>query len=438
MNRRPKAAAAGADTGLLYWWLLLCLFFEYARPSSFVPGLSALHLNSLLPLTLLLVTCFKKDGLRPLDDIFKDKMAKWILIYFGLIVFSIVHARVKMYTITVISTTLGYVFLWLLILRIITSLDRLRGVMKTLIFAHLFLLAMNPQAILNPSERHYITGATFLGDGNDFSLSICILLPMAIELALSAPSRFSKAFWWLILLVLIFAIVGSSSRGGTLGMASVVGYLWLRSPRKGLTIAGVVLAAIAVLAYAPDTYLKRMGTMSNYEEDGSAMGRIHAWQAGINMFVDNPVLGVGAGHFPVSFGTKYRPASATSPRWKTAHSMYFLILGELALPGIITLFVLLIGSVRASTRMRRMMAARLARDRRLPGFLNPEDRMLYMLNGSMLGFSIAGAFLSVAYYPHVFVLAALMIVGRRIAQQQLEAPAPVKAEPAAGTAAVPA
>ncbi len=41
--------------------------------------------------------------------------------------------------------------------------------------------------------------------------------------------------------------------------------------------------------------------------------------------------------------------------------------------------------------------------------------MLYLLNASLIGFAIAGAFLSAAYYPHIFVLTALMISARRIA-----------------------
>ena len=41
--------------------------------------------------------------------------------------------------------------------------------------------------------------------------------------------------------------------------------------------------------------------------------------------------------------------------------------------------------------------------------------MLYLLNGSMIGFAVAGAFLSVAYYPHIFILTALMISARSVA-----------------------
>jgi len=71
------------------------------------------------------------------------------------------------------------------IVRVVTSKERLRGVFATLVFAHLFLLVMNPDLILKPDVRSYVEGAPFLGDGNDFALSLCILLAMTVELALA-------------------------------------------------------------------------------------------------------------------------------------------------------------------------------------------------------------------------------------------------------------
>ena len=42
-------------------------------------------------------------------------------------------------------------------------------------------------------------------------------------------------------------------------------------------------------------------------EEGSAQGRILAWQAAGRMALDHPLMGVGSGHFPVAYGVKYRP-----------------------------------------------------------------------------------------------------------------------------------
>ena len=96
MNRTGAgngAEDADRKTRYLYLWLLVSLFFEYARPLNFVPGLAFLPLNSLLPLSLLLLTCFVKD-LRPMPEIFGDSLSKWIVAYFGIIFLSVAWATV--------------------------------------------------------------------------------------------------------------------------------------------------------------------------------------------------------------------------------------------------------------------------------------------------------------------------------------------------------
>lgn len=409
------AEDSDAATRWLWWWLLLALFFEYARPASFVPAFSVLKLNTVIPLSLLMMTIFAK-GLRPLKEVFRDPLTKWILIYFAIIVLSVTTAEVTLRAFNVAKLVFGHMLLLYMIVRIATTLKRIRGIYVVLIVAHLFLLLMNPQVVLNPEQRNYIQGGSFLGDGNDFALSLCILLPMTIDLAMAATTRRWRLISWGVLLLFVLTIIASSSRGGSLAMFAVGGYLWLRSPRKVLVLSGLASVGLLLFAYAPDTYFERMGTISHYEDDGSAMGRIMAWKAGTRMFLENPLLGVSAGHFPLAFGTKYRPPEAGNIAWLTAHSMYFLVLGELALPGIVALLVLLVGNMRANNRVQLQLRHGAGSESARPPRSLPEgERMLYLLNASMIGFAVAGAFLSVAYYPHIFILTAVMIAARSVA-----------------------
>jgi probable O-glycosylation ligase (exosortase A-associated) len=421
---------AEQGTRYLYWWLLASLFLEYARPLNFVPALEFLPLNSVVPLALLITTFFTKE-LRPANEFMADPLSKWLLAFFGAIFFSVAYATVTLYAFTVMTTVLGYLILWLVLVRIVTTTERVRGVFGTLIVAHLFLIVMNPAAILNPEQRNYIVGGTFLGDGNDFALSLCILLPMAVELAAAAKSNMKRILWLLALLTLVLAIIGSSSRGGTLGMAAVAVYLWLRSPRKGLAFAAMLVGIVVLLIYAPEKYFTRMNKIVNYEEDGSAMGRIEAWHSGLLMYADNPVLGVGAGNFPNSYGSKYRPPGSAGGRWHNAHSMYFQVLGELATVGITILLMVLLSNIRTNTRLRRALEIR-HRGQAPPPRDNELGRMLYLQNASMLGFIVAGAFLSVAYYPHIFVLTALMTAVRCIVRKETGVVDRVKAGPRPG------
>ncbi len=430
MKTRAKVLSpeeAEQSTRYLYWWLLLALFFEYGRPAAYFKPLGILPLNSFIPLTLLVITCFA-NGLRPWNRIWADALAKWPFIFLGAVLVSMFWATVGGYSFIVFQKMLGYLFIFIMIARICTTRERVNGVATALIVSHLFLLVMNPEVVLSPTTRHYVVGATFLGDGNDYSMSLCILLGFQLNIALSQTSKLKKIFSWVLLGLLMLTIIGTQSRGATLGMAGVFAYMWWRSPRKGVGVVAIIIAVLGILLYAPAVYFERMGTLSAPQEDGSAEGRIHAWRAGTKMALNN-VLGVGAGNFPNNF-PKYRGPDAPT-RWMTAHSMYFLILGELGFLGLLLLLKLVFGNFRSNARLRKRLIEH-PEQLKDPTRFASDIRMLNAFNASIVGLSIAGAFLSVTYYPHIFVMVGLCLSLRRVIAEEaglVNASATVKKRP---------
>jgi hypothetical protein len=233
---------------------------------------------------------------------------------------------------------------------------------------------------------------------------------MGIALALAAKTRKLAILYWVLLALVVLSIVGTQSRGATLGLAAVLGYLWLQSPHKFATLAAIFAVAFAIILYAPGVYFERLSTITKYQEESSAEGRVQAWEAGTRMGISN-FLGVGAGNFPNNY-PKYRSSDAPI-RWITAHSMYFLVFGELGILGLLVLLRLLFGNMRQNTKVRRWWLELKVGD--TSGEALVLARTLYMLNAIVVGFAIAGAFLSVSYYPHVFVLTGLMLSARSLA-----------------------
>jgi len=406
-TQRERSAAGEAGPRLLYWWLLLAIAVEYARPASFFEALDLPYLYSVIPLSLFVASTFA-SGLRPLRDVFADRLAKWVFILLAVVVVSALLAEVWSYATPKLEAVVGYVVLFVLIARIIRTKAALRGLFVVLLGAHFFLLALNPDALLNPSTRNYIVGATFLGDGNDFSLSLCILLPCAIELTQSSRNWAKRLLAWAAVALTVLAIVATQSRGGTLGIAAVLGYYWLRSPRKLLALVASAAVVLAVLLYAPSQYFQRMGTMGASQLDGSAQGRIDAWKAGLGMGAKNPILGVGPGHFGARWG-------------RTAHSTYMLAFAELGLPGLVCVLVLVFGSLRANRLLQQRLLARAG-----PTSLAQTEsnvQMLFATSAAMLGFAAAGAFLSATYYPHLFVLSGILVSARAIVAKEADAAA---------------
>lgn len=404
MNVRAKSVAntdhrAGSGTGFLYGWLLVSLFIEYARPTNQLAFLDFPFFYTIIPMSLLVATLFA-SGLRPLRDIFSDKLAKWVPIFLLVVSASWAATGFDGHGLPVFQMVLENLFRFLLIARIATTERRLRGVVVSLTLAHFYLLAVNFNVLSDPSVRQYLVGGTFLGDGNDYSLSVVILIPCLVEIALSSAGGIRRILAWAAVAIAILAIVASQSRGGTLGLAAVMAYLWFRSPQKLVSAVAIALVGGLVLLYAPPQYYQRIGTVTSMTIDGSAQGRLDAWSGAIGMGAKNPILGIGAGQF--------------SARWgKTAHSTYMLAFGELGLPGLACVLMLVFGNIRANVKLRKSLLARagpgneMERTRTL--------RLLDLINAGMVGFAVAGAFLSATYYPHMYVLTALMISARLLA-----------------------
>jgi hypothetical protein len=69
---------------------------------------------------------------------------------------SMAWASVTTYAYNAFMLIVGYMFLFLLVVRIVTTRARLRGVFFTLIASHLFLIIYNPLVVTDPYTRDSI------------------------------------------------------------------------------------------------------------------------------------------------------------------------------------------------------------------------------------------------------------------------------------------
>lgn len=417
---------------MIYMGLLVSIFLEYFRPTTYLPLIGALKLNVLIPVGTFAL-CFLATRNRPSNGaVLTEANGLWLMFFLSLIVLALFTADVTLYAYNTLSGVVGYFLLFFVVSKELTSESRIRGFMLLLIATHFALVVLNPNVILEPQTRSYIRGVTFLGDGNDFALSLCILLPWCLYLARSAEGKLLRWTGAGCGVLLLLAIIGTQSRGATLALIAMSLYLWSRSRRKVLGLVIMLFAVVVVGVIATDQYLNRVESIAEYQDDGSAMNRLKAWNAAIRMAADNPLVGAGAGHFPRAYGTEYRPPGVgrTQLAWHTAHSMYFLALGELGVPGMIFVLGFLWTNYRKNNRILKA-GQELARD-------DPEAervRWLFLaLNCSLVGFGVAGAFLSVLYYPHLFVIGGLLAAARRecsgFLSETAAAPAIAESQPA--------
>jgi probable O-glycosylation ligase (exosortase A-associated) len=405
---------------MIYYLIILFFILEYVRPMNYAPALSVLRLNTLVPLLVVVGSLVIRNQVSA-GEILREWNTRLLFFLLGMIGLSVLYAEVTFYAFEIFTGVLGYVLIYYALAKQLTDIDRVKGVFKVLVFVHLVLAALTPQMFLDPGARHYLASGTFLGDGNDYALSVCLVIPLCLFLMTDAKRILQKLYYALALGVLVFCVIATQSRGGTLALVFAGIYYWLKTDKKVITGAIAVAALAGVMVFAPPAYFKRMDTLAAISEDGSAQGRISAWKAGTKMALYNP-LGVGAGQFPANY-IRYAPEQQT--HWMTAHSIYFLILGELGFLGLFTLLGYLASNVVANRRVVQQIRGA------PPDVALRSTRLINALGVSLMAYAVAGAFLSAIYYPHMYVLGGLLVASRRIVRELALVPATSRPEAAA-------
>ena len=208
------------------------------------------------------------------------------------------------------------------------------------------------------------------GQPNPFPVYLGTILPLAVMMAtLRHPGRLRTITAGSAALIGL-GIVLSQSRGAWLGLMisfAIMALVW--GPRTRRLVVPTVAAAatfviLALMGVLPPILANRVTSVtSNFgifdvrqveltPENFAVVERMAHWQAGWEMFVDEPLLGVGPGNYPAVYERYYiRP-------WREplghAHNYYLNMAAEAGLPGLFALLVVLFLAFR--TLLRRYWA----------------------------------------------------------------------------------
>ncbi|MEO8304478.1 MAG: putative O-glycosylation ligase, exosortase A system-associated [Betaproteobacteria bacterium] len=256
------------------------------------------------------------------------------------------------------------------------------------------------------THRVYGPGG-FIGGNNEVALALIMVIPLMRFLQLEARNTWMKWGWAAAMILTATAALGSQSRGAFLAIGAMAIYLWIKSPRKLVFGVGIVLGGFLVLGLMSDAWDVRMGTIANYEQDASAMGRINAWWMAWNLAKDN-VMGGGFDIYNSAVFARYAPDPLSI---HAAHSIYFQVLGE---QGFIGLFLfLLMGAFVWRSANWVMRNAGQSEDTKWCRNLGA------MCQVSLVGFAVGGAFLSLAYFDLPYDVLAMVVLTKRWLQEHL-------------------
>jgi probable O-glycosylation ligase (exosortase A-associated) len=200
------------------------------------------------------------------------------------------------------------------------------------------------------------------------------------------------------------AVLGTYSRGGLLAVSAMLFFLWFKSRRKvWFALLLIPLVPLAVTAM-PEHWFDRMNTISAYEEDASAMGRINAWKTAINIANDRPLVGGGFELYSQATFARYAPDPEDV---HAAHSVYFQMLGEHGYVGL--LIFLSLGLAAWNTARRTIAIARTKPEHAWAGQLASAFQV------SLVGFAVGGMFVNIGYWDMIYYEIVIAVVACRLA-----------------------
>ena len=215
-------------------------------------------------------------------------------------------------------------------------------------------------------------GNTFISTNNALALALNMCLPIFFYLAKEEPRRWLRYLLYATFFASIVSVLFTYSRGGFIGLLVVLGVLFL-SRQNVLPVAlAALLLCLLAFGFAPQKWVNRIDTIVNYQQDGSAMGRLTAWSVAFQLATDNPIT--GGGFWSIINGQTYRRYLPDYPLEDSpdAHSIYFGLLGEHGFPGLVLFAAFVISTLLSLTRLRIRAQGRDApgKHHRLPGHRN--------------------------------------------------------------------
>lgn len=259
---------------------------------------------------------------------------------------------------------------------------------------------------------------TYIEGNNELALALVMLIPLMYYLHQTSDKKWVRNLLVFSMFACGFSILGSHSRGALLAVVGAGMFLALKSRRPFLMGFLIPVILGSMILFMPSNWDERMGTIATYEQDSSAQGRIYAWETVWNLAKDRPIVGGGFDLATPDVYQRYAP-SPDGPIL-APHSIYFQALGEHGFVGLALFVALAAVTWRSARRLSRQCEGKVGYEW--------VPVLMRMIQVSLLGFYIGGAFLGLLHYDLPYYIAALVVlVGATVKEEErarAEAPAP--------------
>ena len=247
---------------------------------------------------------------------------------------------------------------------------------------------------------------SFIAGNNEFALALVMTIPLLRFLQLQLQNTWGRLGMTAAMVLCAAAALGSQSRGALLAISAMVFYFWWHGKNKLGVGISLLLIAVPLVMFMPDTWSSRMATIATYQQDGSAMSRISAWWTAWNSAFHYP-FGVGFNSARAELFALYSPYS---PNPLAAHSIYFQVLGNHGFVGLFLFLGVFITTWRSAGWLRCYKPP------------TPQARWCNDLGTfcqvSLAGYAVGGAFLSLSYFDLPYNIMVMVVLTRIWVEKQ--------------------
>lgn len=378
------------------------------RPQDLLPVLQPLRPALLLTALTLLAVIF--SGGQKLSNAFSLKEAKRFLFFIAIMIFGIpfaFHRRVAFE-----SVFLGYSVNILFFLFLTSEVDSLKKLKSLVLIISLsnFLFSFFGYFLGSfHGGRFGIYGSMF--DENDIAYVLVSLFPLSLFYLLSNQGLLKKALGITVICSSIIVILMSGSRGGLLGLTTVLAILLLtkfggmKKSQKILTI-GLIIGVYFVIKdrINIERYLTLLEIGSDYNISDET-GRTQIWKKAIMLMFYHPITGVGVECFSMALGYM-REGMGLQPIWQATHNAFLQIGAEVGLIGFVVFILINLRSLLTFLYISKIKA------------MSSEAHEIRILAGLMflgfIGHLVTANFLSQGYSSYFVLYFALAGIIRRL------------------------
>jgi putative inorganic carbon (hco3(-)) transporter len=262
------------------------------------------------------------------------------------------------------------------------------------------------------NERVWGPGSSIIGANNAIGLALNMCLPMLWYLARDVEKKWLKWILWITFLLTIPAIMFTYARASALALAVILPLIILKSKKRWILLSAVLVLVFVSLPFIPKKWMARQQTTVEYEKDESATSRLGEWTYCWNVAMDRPFTGGGFSLYSRDTYARYHPEFLTVYRKEfSAHSIYFGLLAEHGFIGLFVFLTMIVFCFHSTYQIKKQVRG------------HPDLEWLSgysdMIQLSLVGFLVNGAFVEMEYFELVYHIPAIVASMRLIAKKSL-------------------